>query len=140
MRARIQFDGGCRPNPGHKYGSYSIDLDGSFEITRLQFPLGFGTNNEAEFESLIAALAELQKSCRKAGVSMKELDVSIFTDSTIVRNWIQNYRVPNPKNIKNPRRLVMGSLATQCIQLLSPFKAFTIEWNSRDRNVEKFGH
>lgn len=141
MKATIQFDGGCKPNPGQKYGSYCITHDDVFEVSRHQFLIGIGTNNEAEFEALLYALRELVTSCPKAEVDPKQIEVSIFTDSMIVRNWLQKFHTVKVEKIKkDTRRLVMHGLAQNCLNLLSAFKSFTIEWNSRERNVEKFGH
>jgi len=140
MKARIQFDGGCNPNPGIKYGSYAVSIDDTFEIGRSRFPLGIGTNNEAEFESLILALRDLFYSCGIASVKPEDITVDIFTDSTIVRGWIEKFHQFNPAKCKNERRLAMSKLAGQCHELLKNFKSHTIQWNSRDRNVEKFGH
>lgn len=140
MKAVIHFDGGCSPNPGSKYGSFSISLDEQFVLERRRFELGHGTNNEAEFESLIAALHDLHSACARAGIDPKEMRVEIFTDSTIVRNWLQRFHKFNPAKAKNPRRLVMGNYAARCIQSLSRFREFCIQWNSRDVNVDKFGH
>lgn len=139
MKAVIHFDGGCSPNPGAKYGSYSIQL-GEFNIERVRFDLGHGTNNEAEFESLLMALKELSKASFKASVPHDTICVSIFTDSTIVRNWLQKFERFNPKKRKDARRLAMSKLAGQCVEMLKYFQSFTIEWNSRTVNVELFGH
>jgi ribonuclease HI len=139
MKSVIHFDGGCSPNPGAKYGSYSIQL-GEFYIERVRFDLGHGTNNEAEFESLLMALKELSKAAFKANVPHDTMSVSIFTDSTIVRNWLQRFERFNPSKCKNERRLAMSKLAAQCVEMLKYFQSFSIEWNSRDVNVQKFGH
>jgi len=140
MKARIQFDGGCKPNPGQKYGSYRVEIDDAFNLERNRFPLGFGTNNEAEFESLILALTDLQNACARAGVASKQIELSIFTDSTIVRGWLHNHAKFKPAKCKNARRRAMGELAGRCIAIISSFKSFKAEWNPRAANVETFGH
>ena len=141
MKALIQFDGGCRPtNPGNKYGSYSVIVDDVFEISRNRFPLGFGTNNEAEFESLLCALRDLRIACAKAGVSTSLIVVQMRTDSTIVEGWIKSHHQFKPKPNTHPRKLAMATLAGQCLEALKPFQDFTIKWQSRNWNVVKFGH
>lgn len=140
MKAVIHFDGGCEPNPGSKYGSFSILLDDQFNIQKTRFPLGHGTNNEAEFESLIEALNTLFASASKARVHPKEIEVDVFTDSTIVRNWINSTKVFKPEKCKDARRVAMGKLAARCVGILSAFRSFRVTWNSREVNVEKFGH
>lgn len=143
MKARIQFDGGCNPNPGSKYGSYEVSIDDTFNLTRNRFPLGYGTNNEAEFDSLLMALTDLHNACQRAVVKPGNVQVDIFTDSMIVKGWIRNYQSKSsPKKLKKcgERSMAMFILATKCIRQLEQFESFTIEWNPRQRNVERFGH
>src|ERR1700733_505757 len=54
----IYFDGGCLGNPGQKYGSFQILVDGKQVVSRSKVEFGHGTNNEAEFNSLKLALDE----------------------------------------------------------------------------------
>jgi ribonuclease HI len=54
----IYFDGGCLGNPGQKYGSFQVKLDGKEIVKRSRVDFGFGTNNEAEFNALKLALDE----------------------------------------------------------------------------------
>jgi ribonuclease HI len=70
----IVFDGGSRGNPGAGYGSYAI-FDGTRpgQVQRLEFP-GSMTNNEAEYHTLIAALAALaERLAGRAGQSSLEV-------------------------------------------------------------------
>lgn len=140
MKARVQFDGGCKPNPGQKYGSYEVTIDDSFSLTRNRFPLGFGTNNEAEFESLLTALGDLLSACQKSSILPNRITVNIFTDSSIVRGWLLTFYKVDPKKIKNERRLAMYGMAEKCIRALEPFLSFTVEWIPRASNVASFGH
>ena len=52
----LVFDGGSKGNPGPGYGSYAITRtrDGAQRLERLEFGDGY-TNNEAEYDNLIAA-------------------------------------------------------------------------------------
>lgn len=138
--AVMHFDGGCSPNPGAKYGSYSILFDGCFLLQVQRKSFGVGTSNEAEWDALLAALKLLHDSCARAFVLKSRVKVQIFTDSTIVRNWINGFERANPEKIKNDRRQVMFAYAKNTVELLKAFHSFKIEWNSRDVNVEKFGH
>ena len=54
------FDGGSKGNPGKGYGSYAIirTQDGAQRVERVDFGDGY-TNNEAEYDSLIAGLQDL---------------------------------------------------------------------------------
>ena len=51
----LVFDGGSKGNPGLGYGSYAIIINNEADIRRLEFGDGV-TNNEAEYDTLIAAL------------------------------------------------------------------------------------
>ena len=56
----LVFDGGSKGNPGQGYGSYAIirAQDRAQRVERLDFGDGY-TNNEAEYDSLIAGLQDL---------------------------------------------------------------------------------
>lgn len=137
--AVIHFDGGCQPNPGSKYGSLSVSLDGrQVERNRIQF--GHGTNNEAEFDALIGALDALTDMTATIGIEPSAIHVKVLTDSTIVSNWINRFHKVNPAKIKEVRRLAMHALTRQCIEKLKPFKSHEISWHSRSHNVARFGH
>jgi len=117
----VHFDGGCRPtNPGNKYGSWEVLLDGQqvFKASRVEF--GWGTSNESEFNSLIQALQWTVENLHTAGFPPEIYTVTIFTDSMIVRN--------------------MGHLTRDCLSRLTLFKLWSVEWRGRKENVERFGH
>lgn len=138
---RVQFDGGCVPNPGQKYGSFSIVFDEVFELSRHRFDLGYGTNNEAEFESLIEALKVCEQACAKAKVSELEISLLIFTDNNVVRNWLQRFDHSKNRVLTNDdRREAMRQRAVKCIWFLDKYGAWGIAWHPRERNVEAFGH
>src|ERR1017187_2979042 len=83
----IHFDGGCQPtNPGNKYGSYEVLLDGVSVKTISEHPLGWGTNNEAEFEILIMALEWGFGSLKDWGFDPQDYRLELFSDSTILVN------------------------------------------------------
>lgn len=136
--AVIHFDGGCSPNPGKKYGSFSICFDDLFLLEKKRVAFGVGTNNEAEFDACHAALKLLKASCLKASVAQKQVRAKLFTDSRIVWNWINAF--PSKSTYSDERRQAMYDRAKKCIDLLREFGSFEIEWNPRDVNVEKFGH
>lgn len=96
-----------------------------------RFDLGHGTNNEAEFESLIKALDWTLEKLDAAGLSSELYSLAIFTDSMIVRNRIVGRYKSNNR---------MGKLCKVAMDRIKMFTGHRIEWNSRDNNVEKFGH
>jgi len=136
----IHFDGGCSPNPGAKYGSYSLVFDDLFQLQVNRRKFGHGTNNEAEFEALIGALELLKSSCVKASVELNQIALEIFTDSTIVFNWIRKFHTFNPSKHPEERRMAMYERAKKCMAILMQIHSHEISWNPRDVNVEKFGH
>ena len=72
----IRFDGGCRPtNPGNKYGSYEISLNGRQLSLVSRMELGHGTNNEAEFQILNRALGWVVEQIGMAGNTPKDFDL-----------------------------------------------------------------
>jgi len=134
----IHFDGGCKPtNPGNKYGSYEVLLN-RVSIAKVGLlELGFGTNNEAEFDILLEALNWTTNQLWKGGFPLSAYDVKLFTDSTIVRNRINGTKRGKDKSEPSLR---MGALAAKCRQILAGYKSFTAIWNGRDANVNRFGH
>ena len=133
----IRFDGGCRPtNPGNKYGSYSVHLDDVeiFKASRIE--LGFGTNNEAEFESLLSALKWTVENMAVGGFSPSEYTLKMYSDSMILVNRINGR---NKTRKSEPQRR-MFDLSAKCLAYCSMFKVFDIEWNGREHNVARFGH
>lgn len=133
----IRFDGGCRPtNPGNKYGSFEVSMNGRQVILVSRQEFGWGTNNEAEFDALSTALEWTVKSILDSGNSPSLFDVEIFSDSTIVVNRING---KNTKSKSEPQ-MRMKNLAVKCLGKLVRFNSFKAAWNSRDNNVEKFGH
>lgn len=129
----IYFDGGCKPNPGTKYGSYEVVLNQEHSLVKVSARnFGYGTNNEAEFNSLIEALEWTIKSIGTAGLAPGAHTVRLSTDSTIVRNRLMN------KSRGKCRR--MASLTARCLHILNQFKDWSVEWKGRDANVARFGH
>lgn len=141
MTIEIQFDGGCRGNPGYKYGSYEVRLNGVTLLRAEQFKLGFGTNNEAEFEALEAALKATIGDLKTGGFNSDYYQVDLITDSKILMNRIRNNRPPEqfkPKWRESAGR--MFTLANRCLALLKEFKGYQINWQGREINIAVFGH
>jgi ribonuclease HI len=83
-RLKIHFDGGCRPNPGRIEAA--VVASG---VTHFFDDLGDGTNNDAEWLALIAALRVAQT----LGVA----DFVLLGDSAVViaqANRLQKCRTP----------------------------------------------
>jgi ribonuclease HI len=137
LRAEIYFDGGCLGNPGKKYGSFQVKLDGREILKRSRVQFGFGTNNEAEFNALKLALDEASAWFQTQGVDMGSLSLVVETDSTIVRNRLV---VKNVIFKKYPSSQRMFALANECLAVMGQFGKFQVNWKGRSSNVQRFGH
>ena len=136
-QVEIFFDGGCLGNPGQKYGSFQIKLDGKEILKRGRVNFGFGTNNEAEFNALKLALDEAVRSFQEKAIELKSLALVVETDSTIVRNRLV---VKNVIFKKYPSSQRMFALANECLEIMNQFGKFDVVWKGRANNVERFGH
>lgn len=136
-KVEIFFDGGCLGNPGQKYGSFQVKLDGREILKRSRVGFGFGTNNEAEFNALNLALTEVVGWLQAKAIELKSLSLAIETDSTIVRNRLV---VKNVIFKKYPSSQRMFALASECLGIMSRFARFEVVWKGRASNVERFGH
>lgn len=133
----ISFDGGCKPtNPGNKYGSFEVCFNGRKVILVSRKELGFGTNNEAEFDILIEALIWTVREIENSGAKIMDFDMEVFSDSMIVVNRL------NSKNTKakSEPQMRMKNLTVKCLGKMVKFKSFKATWNGRSANVFKFGH
>ncbi|MDE2102247.1 MAG: hypothetical protein KGL39_33685 [Patescibacteria group bacterium] len=137
---QIYFDGGCSPNPGNKYGSYEVFLDGRSIQKAERISFGWGTNNEAEFEALTAALKFLANYANETELRLDVCGLKIFTDSTIVRNRVGGKNKIHNKLAWRESSTRMFELASRVLEFKPLFCSFTIEWLGRDNNVERFGH
>lgn len=133
----LSFDGGCKPtNPGNKYGSFEVKLDQKIVSTVCNIDLGWGTSNEAEFETLLAGLKWILEKLEVGGFPSKSYWITIWSDSTIVVNRISGR---NKTNKDEPQKR-MFDLNAKCLDLLSKFQGYNIQWHNRLANVQKFGH
>jgi ribonuclease HI len=136
-KVEVFFDGGCLGNPGQKYGSFQIKLDGREILKRNRVNFGFGTNNEAEFNALKLALDEAAGWFQSKAVNLKSLSLLVETDSTIVRNRLM---VKNVIFKKYPSSQRMFALAGECLGIMNQFGKFEVLWKGRANNVKRFGH
>lgn len=118
MRLRIFTDGGARGNPGPAgIGVVIYDESGKI-IKKFGKFLGEKTNNEAEYEAVIAAL----KSASEFGASQ----VTIYLDSELVARQLNSiYKVKN---------LRMQELALKVRNLETKFKKVSYKTIPREKN------
>ncbi len=128
----IIFDGGSRGNPGFGYGSYALRWPGRAEqIVQLKFGQQV-TNNEAEYDTLIAALEATLKRLRDAGADPQTARLIIRGDSLLVLNQIKGeWKCKEPR--LRPRMI-------HARQLLGNFKEAKLIHHKRAKSVEILGH
>jgi ribonuclease HI len=134
----VQWDGGCKPNPGEKYGSYRITYNGKPVLWHSLFSLGHGTNNEAEFEALEKALVALTEKIESKGRSPSEVKLNLLTDSMVVKHRLTPRAKPRKEKGETAKR--MAGFATRIMDRLKVFSGYEIHWQPREHNVEAFGH
>ena len=129
---RIVFDGGSRGNPGQGYGSYALDWPGQ---PRQIVQLNFGdhvTNNEAEYDTLIAALEGVHKRLLEQKIKPESAALSIRGDSLLVCNQVRG-----EWRCKEPR---LQSRLEEARALLGEFGDATLDHHPREKSVEILGH
>lgn len=140
----IAFDGGCLPangrhGAGAKYGSYRVLLKDAVVCEQQCVMFGHGTNNEAEFQALESALKESCDALTAQGHTLGTMSVHVISDSMILLSRLRNNKIhKKPKYVEASTR--MYRCAEACLVWLRKFKVFTVEWQPRQRNVERFGH
>ena len=113
------IDGASKGNPGSS--SIGVLLTDSNGIAhKIKRYIGILTNNQAEYYALIIAL--------KAAKKLKESHLTIYTDSQLLANQINNiWRVRNPQ---------IKILHGEAMELISTFKHIEIKHIPRSLNQE----
>jgi ribonuclease HI len=129
----LVFDGGSKGNPGWGYGSYAITRlqDGAQRLERLDLGKDY-TNNEAEYDTLIAALQDLIKRIEDAGRQPQEFGLEIRGDSMLVIRQLQG-----KWQAKEPR---MAARRDRCLALLKRFGGVELKTQPREESVRILGH
>lgn len=125
---KIVFDGGSIGNPGKGYGSYQLTVrDKPEPPKRLDFGGGY-TNNEAEYDTLIAAL----EAVRTRAKDPRRVQLDIRGDSQLVIKQITGaWKIKEPRMLERVRRIHA---------LLQEFGGWTATWHGRANSVEALGH
>ena len=128
----VIFDGGSRGNPGQGYGSYALRWPGqSQQIVQLRFGDRV-TNNEAEYDTLIAALEAIVQRLRDAGAAISSAKVEIRGDSLLVVNQVKGLWKAKEARLEVRRDRVR--------ELLEPFGAWKLTHHDRENSVQTLGH
>jgi ribonuclease HI len=125
---RIIFDGGSIGNPGRGYGSYQLTVRGKAETPKR---LEFGnehTNNEAEYDTLLAALEGVLRRAKEP----RRVRLDIRGDSQLVINQING--TWKAKDARMRERL------ERVHALLRQFGGWTATWHDRGKSVKALGH
>ena len=129
----ITFDGGSQGNPGPGYGSYALrrEQDGKQRLVRLDFGRQM-TNNEAEYEALIAGLQGLIERIELADQSPGDFTVEVRGDSKLALNQV--------KGVWKTKDDRMRLLRNWARELLALFKAHRLVLQGREESVRVLGH
>lgn len=129
----ILFDGGSQGNPGPAYGSYRLTrvVDGRSDVVRLDFGRDL-TSNEAEYETLIAALEGLIARIEGTGRDPADFTVEVRGDSTLVLRQVEG-----SWKTKDER---MRALCSRVRRLLARFKDCRLCLQGRQASVRALGH
>ena len=129
----LTFDGGSRGNPGWGYGSYLVQRlsDGAQRLERVDLGDDY-TSNEAEYDTLIAALQDLSRRMEAADRDPGEFALEVRGDSALVLNQLQG-----TWKAKEPR---MRQRRDQCRRLLGRFGAVKLTAQPREESVRVLGH
>jgi ribonuclease HI len=129
---KIFFDGGSKGNPGHGYGSYALDWPAyPRQVVRLQFG-NHVTNNEAEYDTLIAALEAVLKRLAETGADPKSAKVEVWGDSQLVINQVNGEWQTNKPELQIRRDRAQA--------LLEQFGRSWLRYHKRENNVDILGH
>lgn len=128
----IVFDGGSRGNPGEGYGSYQLRWPGNPpQVVRLNFGNNY-TNNEAEYDTLTAAIASVLKRLKDMQVDANLVRLEMRGDSLLVVN-----QVTGVWKVKDKR---MEARRDQIRALLRNFAGWTLIHHDRSNSVRELGH
>lgn len=129
---RVVFDGGSKGNPGIGYGSYALDWPGlPRQIVQLQFGNRV-TNNEAEYDTLIAALEGLVTRLEDQDADVATAQLDIRGDSELVIKQVRG-----EYQCKNNRMRVRRD---RVIELLEEFDDWSLIHHDRENSVRILGH
>jgi len=129
----VVFDGGSQGNPGRGYGSYAVTRtkDGKRFLKRIELGTHC-TNNEAEYDTLIAALQDLIGRIELANRDPSEFSLEVRGDSLLVIRQLEG-----KWKAKEPR---MQERVARCLPLLHRFRRARLVQHPREETVRVLGH
>jgi probable phosphoglycerate mutase len=128
----VVFDGGSEGNPGFGYGSYAvIARDGRQRVRRLDFGDDM-TNNEAEYDTLIAALEDISERVEAVGKRPSDFTIEVRGDSNLVLRQVRGEWKAKNERMRHRRDIVRS--------LLSRFGGYRLVEQPREESVKVLGH
>ncbi len=129
----IVFDGGSRGNPGQGYGSYALRRNEDGRLRKRRLRLGDQvTSNQAEYQTLVAALEDLIDTIQKAGRSPRDFSVEIRGDSRLVMHQLNGSWKTKSLNLMELRDRVED--------LMTQMGSVELVWQPRNESVRILGH
>jgi len=129
----IVFDGGSHGNPGQGYGSYALRRNEDGRLRKRRLRLGDKvTSNQAEYQTLIAALEDLIDTIQKARRSPKDFSVEIRGDSRLVMHQLDGSWKTKSLNLMELRDRVED--------LMTQMGSVELVWQPRNESVRILGH
>jgi len=129
----IVFDGGSRGNPGQGYGSYALRRNEDGRLRKRRLRLGDKvTSNQAEYQTLIAALEDLIDTIQKARRSPRDFSVEIRGDSRLVMHQLDGSWKTKSLNLMELRDRVED--------LMTQMGSVELVWQPRNESVRILGH
>ena len=132
MELLVVFDGGSRGNPGQGYGSYLVQSPGRKPVIKQVEFGGNYTNNQAEYESLIACLQYIIERLTVTNRKPEQVALDIKSDSDLLVNQLQGtYKVKDAG---------LRQRHARAEELLAQFGEWMITWHPREESVRLLGH
>lgn len=128
----LVFDGGSQGNPGPAYGSYRFGPKRGKLGNPQRLDLGRGTNNEAEYATLIAGVQAVLADLRGRKTRPSTVTLEIRGDSQLVIRQVEG-----AWKAKDAR---MRDFRDEARSLLSAFAAVRYTHQPRSRSVSLLGH
>jgi ribonuclease HI len=119
-RMAINADGASRGNPGPAAIGATVKDEHGGLITRISRPIGRATNNQAEYQAVIAALQEAIR------LGARKVDIRLDSE-LVVRQLSGRYRVKNA---------ALKTLYQEIQRLLTRLETVTIKHIPREQNRE----
>ena len=128
----LVFDGGSQGNPGPSYGSFRIGRKGGHLGNPERLTFGKGTNNEAEYATLIEGVKGVLAELKANKTSPSNVHLEIRGDSQLVI-----HQLDGSWKAKDAR---MRQFRDEARVLLDAFGDVRYSYQPRSRTVRLLGH